>query len=299
MLMGWLLVPRCGSLRRFDEIILSNDTTMVGSIGTMISYMDVRPFLEKHGVKFHEVMAEASYEKNKTFLELMKGNYKLIQEETLNPLNDIFIAAMQENRPNVSEKALHGRMYLAADAIAHGLADSIGNFDFALQRLQILTEAGGRKQETGRSSASTLPSPVSETTMFKTNKFPSLLLLATAFSVENLEAANEELEAQGIKNVTLVADADLEAAEQNATEQRRKIEVLSDELIEVKANHAQAVSEKEAAEKKAEQYGSQPGEKPTQVESNDNDPAVDEAQAVIDNMPHNRAADELFITNNN
>jgi len=283
-----------------DEIILSNDTTMVGSVGTMISLMDIRGFLEKQGVKFHEVFAEASNEKNGAYLELLKGNYTPIQQETLNPLNNIFIAAIKENLPGVSEKALHGKMFLAADAIANGLAHSIGNFEYALKRIKILTENGKGKTEDGPYPSSILPSPSSPQTMFTKNKFPQLLVLGTAEAItpEALEAANQELEANGLTSVTLVEDAELEAAEANSIQQDAKIASLTQELAQAKAELAQMTTDKEAAEKQAEQYGSQPGAVATQVtESTELDEDA-EQQARIDNLPHNKKIDEFTLNQN-
>lgn len=124
-----------------SEIIALNDTSMIGSIGTMISFADMQPYYESLGVKFHYITADASVDKNKDYLEARKGNYDLIKQK-LNDINDVFLSSVKENRAGKidlkKENVLTGKVYLASDAMKFGLIDAIGNLDFAVERAQAL-----------------------------------------------------------------------------------------------------------------------------------------------------------------
>ena len=120
-----------------DEVIANNETAMIGSIGTMISFADMQPYYEKEGVKFHTIYADASKDKNKAFDEARKGNYDLLKQ-TLNAINNEFISGVKNNRPALKESALTGKTFMAADAVDQKLIDNIGDFSYALSRLDAL-----------------------------------------------------------------------------------------------------------------------------------------------------------------
>lgn len=57
-----------------------------GSIGVMCSFSDLKPFYEKMGVKFHEIYADQSENKNEAFRLALEGDYTKIRQESLNPM---------------------------------------------------------------------------------------------------------------------------------------------------------------------------------------------------------------------
>lgn len=120
-----------------NEVIANNETAMIGSIGTMISFADMQPMWEKEGVKFHTILADASFDKNKDFTEARKGNYDLLKEK-LNTINDVFVSSVKENRANIKSTALSGKVFMAENAIEQGLIDAIGDFEYAVARAQAL-----------------------------------------------------------------------------------------------------------------------------------------------------------------
>lgn len=121
-----------------DEIIASTAQDIVGSIGTMIGFADVRGAMEAQGIKFHEVYADKSTDKNGMFKAALNDDYKPLKEELLNPLNEAFIGAVKQSRQGkfdtAKEDIFTGKTYMAIDAIKHGLVDSIGNLDYAIAR---------------------------------------------------------------------------------------------------------------------------------------------------------------------
>ncbi len=124
-----------------SEIIANNSTATIGSIGTMIAFADVQPKMEKEGYVFHYITADASSDKNKEFLDARQGNYAALKLK-LNAINDQFLSAVKTNRDGkldlANEDVLTGKTYLADDALAYGLIDHIGSFEFAIERASAL-----------------------------------------------------------------------------------------------------------------------------------------------------------------
>ncbi len=122
-----------------DKIICSSDLDTIGSIGTMLEYMDMKPYFEKAGVVIHEVYATLSTEKNQMLADLRAGNYEPLRKELLDRINSKFHANVMANRPNLAPSTLTGKTYFASDAIALGLVDEIGSYEYALQQADSFT----------------------------------------------------------------------------------------------------------------------------------------------------------------
>ena len=147
-----------------NHLMLSGQTAQVGSIGTMLQYTDSTKADKKEGRESKMVRADASSDKNEAFLQLLAGNEQPVKDQLLNPLNEVFLGAVQANRAGKlptgkdAENVLSGKVYLAADAVKYGLADSIGTFNDAVQLALSLAS----DPKSGISSTT----PHSNTTMF-------------------------------------------------------------------------------------------------------------------------------------
>ncbi|MEI7980933.1 MAG: S49 family peptidase [Bacteroidota bacterium] len=115
-----------------SRIIASSDLDRIGSIGTMLLVEDLKPSLEALGVKFHEVYASLSVDKNNDLNQVLKGNYEPYQKNVLDVINSKFLSSIKTNRPAVDDSTLSGRMYFAPQAIALGLIDEIGSLEYAI-----------------------------------------------------------------------------------------------------------------------------------------------------------------------
>jgi protease-4 len=104
----------------------------------MLSFLDIMPMWEKMGVKRHVIYAPESDYKNLDFENALKGDYELMKTETLSPLAKKFQSDVRKYRSgkvDITQKGiLNGRMFYAKDAIKYGLADEIGNLDYAVKR---------------------------------------------------------------------------------------------------------------------------------------------------------------------
>jgi len=130
-----------------DTIIATHETCTIGSIGVMASWADVQPYFEKLGVKFHEVYAEQSSEKNADFRAAGSGDYTAIQAQ-LTAIAGGFLGAVQANRGDrlnaklfQKSGAAAGKTFFAGQAGEIGLIDAMGSFQDALGECVRLVQA--------------------------------------------------------------------------------------------------------------------------------------------------------------
>lgn len=288
-----------------DEIMADNPKSIIGSIGTMIAFQDIRPALEKQGVKFHEIYASQSTAKNKMTNDALKGNYKPITQNWLDPLNEDFISHVKANRAGKlntdKNEVLNGQTYFASEAQKIGLIDSLGSINDAVSRVRELAKTP-------------------KTTRLKQNeanmKFPKLTSLAgkTEISQEELTGVNAELAEAGITGFAifpeaLVSDAaavtqQLEIAQADVISLTAELQTqtqtaASSESDLLAANNALAASQIQITELNARieafgkvgstNHGPTPG-------ANDVAPDAGEqtAQQLIDELPHNKHADKML-----
>ncbi|OWP62897.1 hypothetical protein CDA63_11810 [Hymenobacter amundsenii] len=121
-----------------DSIIATHETCCIGSIGVMASWADAQPYFEKMGVKFHEVYAEQSSQKNADFAAAGKGDYKPLQAQ-LTAIAGGFLSHVRESRGSrLNEKlftqsgASAGKTFFTSQAGEIGLIDAEGSFSDAL-----------------------------------------------------------------------------------------------------------------------------------------------------------------------
>jgi protease IV len=115
------------------RIIASSDLDRIGSIGTMLLVEDLQPAFEKLGVKFHEIYASLSTEKNLDFNQALEGDYDPLRKNMLDVINAKFHSMVKANRPALDESTLTGKTYFAQEAIRLGLIDEIGSYESALE----------------------------------------------------------------------------------------------------------------------------------------------------------------------
>ncbi|MFC7669301.1 S49 family peptidase [Hymenobacter humi] len=130
-----------------DTIIATHETCTIGSIGVMASWMDTKPYFEKMGVKFHEVYAEQSTQKNADFAAAGAGDYSGVQAN-LTSIAAGFLATVKANRGSRLDAKLFeksgasaGKTFFASQAGDIGLIDALGSFQDALGECVRLVQA--------------------------------------------------------------------------------------------------------------------------------------------------------------
>lgn len=119
-----------------DEILLSQPSDHVGSIGVYTTLIDAKGALEARGYKVLEVYSPTSPEKNAGWREAMKEGKLGRVEKDLAMLDSIFMNQVQAGRGDkLNKKALDGAMFFGDDAIAHGLADGYATQAEAIKKV--------------------------------------------------------------------------------------------------------------------------------------------------------------------
>ncbi|KAA5532795.1 S49 family peptidase [Paenimyroides baculatum] len=108
---------------------------MIGSIGTMISFVDLTGYYEKQGAKVITEYATKSTAKNKSYRDLLAGNPESYILNELDPITDTFINNVKDARPNVNESVFDGSTYDAEKSLELGLIDTIGQMDTLIQSI--------------------------------------------------------------------------------------------------------------------------------------------------------------------
>jgi protease IV len=193
-----------------SRIIASSDLDRIGSIGTMMMVEDLQPALEQMGVKFHEVYATLSADKNADFNEVLDGNYDSYRKNVLDVINSKFLASVRSNRPMVDESTLTGRIFFASQAIELGLIDEIGSLE---KSIEVAFSLGNTPVEQAQSNESKTiqPMKIKETWKAIQNFFkmdPSNLE-AQELTSDQVQQINDQLASVSARNEeleTLLAD---------------------------------------------------------------------------------------------
>ena len=124
--------------RAANKIYATSKTDVIGSIGCMCSFYDNTKQLENEGIVLREFYATESKDKNTMFADAKKGNGKKLIAEMLDPMNNVFMQSVKDNRGKKlnleAENVLTGKTYLSEQAKEFGLIDGIKSID------QIITD---------------------------------------------------------------------------------------------------------------------------------------------------------------
>lgn len=126
------------------EIVAGGRVTEIGSNGVVLQ-------LDKEWIEYMRenhvgIYADGSELKHETFKDILDGNFDAIKTRELNPIRAEFVKVIKSGRPNVSEDAFSGAMFLAPVAKKMGLIDSIGNREFAVSRVISLAKKRTRSE---------------------------------------------------------------------------------------------------------------------------------------------------------
>jgi len=292
------------------EIVADHPKSIVGSIGTMMSFQDVQPYFESLGVKFHEVYASKSTLKNKRMRDALKGDYKSLISDMLDPINEDFIADVQKQRKGLStnKAILAGETFFASVSKELGMIDHLGDMTFAVQRVRELAKAKPSKSKPDQSTQA-------QSEILENMTFPNLQALVGVANPtqEQINLAMQDLTNANITGATLVDRSFAATAATNATEVTRltgELATANQNLTAKTTDLATATTAKETAEAslatantkvteleaKVEAFGKNAGAINQQSTGDDTPPAgqEDDMEAILAAMPHNRAADNLF-----
>lgn len=122
--------------------IMAHPTTLTGSIGVLISKLNVKGLGDQHGVKMETIKSG----RNKSILspfEDMTEEQKILLQEVVDEMHDRFVSLVAAGRPGLSEGEVRqladGRVFTGAKALRCKLVDGLGYWtDAVLKTSELL-----------------------------------------------------------------------------------------------------------------------------------------------------------------
>jgi protease-4 len=238
-----------------DHVIANSAFDQVGSVGVIMSIVDLRPAYEKLGVRFHDVVSTQTPDKLKTFTEILSGKYENLQHEVLDPLADHFIHQIQKHLPNASQEYLTGRLYFARN-VQGVFVNEIGSFDRAVSKALQLAQ-----QQSILDAVTSLSITKSQR---MNTPFPQLLSLLGLESLESTaEGSYLSAEQLSVVEDRLTQLVSLEKA--NAR--------LESDFSQLSENYQKLNAQVVSLSEKVDQLSVLPGEQPARAISQTDNPA--------------------------
>jgi protease-4 len=130
--------------------IVSNEhADFIGSIGTMLHYVDLDSYLREQGVTVEDIYATGSSRKNEETRAMKKdGNQNLIVTKILDPYRDQFVSDMNAYRPGMNQEVFEGAIYKIPESLTLGLIDQIGSIQVAFDKVVELSKTTTQKPST-------------------------------------------------------------------------------------------------------------------------------------------------------
>jgi signal peptide peptidase SppA len=142
------------------EVLISSDTTLVGSIGVVATHKDMSAAERAQGVKTTEIAA-GKYKRIASQFEPLSEEGRATLQEQVDYLYSIFVDQVADLRGLPSEKVLKdmadGRVFIGQQAVAAGLVDGASTLPALIADLA----AGRRGKKPGSSGAGVAPQATS------------------------------------------------------------------------------------------------------------------------------------------
>lgn len=122
--------------------IINQFADFVGSLGTMLHYIDLDGILIKDGAVIKDIYATGSPRKNEE-VRLMKkdGNDSLLIKNIIDPARNNFVSDMNKYRPGMDVEVFDGAIYQPEEAVAKKLFDQIGTMKDAFDKVIELSKS--------------------------------------------------------------------------------------------------------------------------------------------------------------
>ncbi len=123
------------------DSIVAGPTSLVGSFGVILSFMQVKDLMQKIGVQVEPIKSTNMKDIGSPFRE-MSDEEKDFFQNLIAQYHERFVSIIAEGRgidPEKVRSLANGKVYSAKEALDHGLIDKIGYFDDALAEAKTLS----------------------------------------------------------------------------------------------------------------------------------------------------------------
>lgn len=265
-------------------IVANKRAEKIGSIGTMVSFLDMTGYYEKKGAKLITAYASKSTEKNKDFKELVEGNPEGFIKNELDPITDTFHADMKAARENLDATVLSGGTFDPEQSLTLGLIDTIGTLQTAIDKIHELANANPTNTNKNSNNMSkkyeNIQAALGYDTPFESNEKGFYFSEAEMQSLEDVLAGdNKKLIEAAVATATKETTDSLQTANDTAT----KLTTAIDTSLEAAGLERESRSDQEAVallSEKVIEYGQFDGAKPTNTLDDASDD-VDETKNLV------------------
>lgn len=241
-----------------QHVMIGSINSVTGSIGTMWEL----PKSKGDQAETLVVRATRSKDKNESVYQAKAGNDKLLVAEMLDPINENFLATVQANRDGKldlgKEDVLTGKVYVGKAAITHGLADSFGTFNEAVQKVIELS--------TSQSSQTT--TSINQSINMKKSILAGWTGLIALFGItmpEGAASVEADFTPEKLAEISAKLEENTSLAQANSAFKANE-EKVNSALKAAGFDTLEAlVASNNDWKTKAETFGSQPGAMPTQA----------------------------------
>ena len=123
-------------------IIANEYSNFIGSIGTMLSYVDLEGILINEGAVIKDIYATGSPRKNEESRKMKNENSDaLLIKNILDPAREQFVADMNSYRPGMNQEVFDGAIYKPSKALELKLIDSIVTIQDAFNKVVELSKS--------------------------------------------------------------------------------------------------------------------------------------------------------------
>jgi ClpP class serine protease len=109
----------------------------LGSVGSYCTLLDYSGYLEKEGIKMHQIYAPQSVDKNKDYKDAIAGDYSAIEADLKIHVDEFisFVKTARGDKAAANESTWGtGKMFYADEAVKLGLADGIKSFEQVISK---------------------------------------------------------------------------------------------------------------------------------------------------------------------
>lgn len=225
------------ALSQSDEIMAEESDSMVGSIGTAISFFNQAGWMNQMGIQLVRIVADSSPDKQQFPNAYEEPTPEQIEaaKAILNPANERFISAVKSGRPKVKPEHLTGKVFNAAETVG-SLVDSIGTLQNAVDRVVYLSNKFSNQKSNKMEQ--------SEASVLREVMQAQIDDLKSQLTAKEEAAKVAQTEASDLSQKVAALEADKATLTAQLAEKETTITDLNQKLEETPADTVTAVNEK-------------------------------------------------------
>lgn len=186
-----------------DHIVANPNADLIGSIGTMLTYVNLDGIIEAEGGIVKDIYATGSNRKNEEHRAMKEGSDALLIKNILDPARDKFVSDVNLYHPGIDASVFEGAVYAPADALDLGLINELGTLQTAFDKVIALSNASKPKTLNNTLNMNTKQLPHVQAVLGLNAPLASTEELGSYLNAEQLDTIEARIETLEATNVSL------------------------------------------------------------------------------------------------